>query len=239
VLFGVVDDDGVVISTYLEDISTRQLQLRAENREAVLQAGLKRIRPAMMTPRHHLRSRCPSSEHGRGLRRDQPMAIPPSAAWRQACHHLSSSPRVCLRRRGVESGTAQRLAVKGATGHELTIRATKEVCADCRGRRNRTTYKTPRPSLVASGLSKVDVVLIFFFFFIFYFFIFYLFLLYYYFFFFYFFFFLYFYFFIIFFFFFVFFLFFIFFLFLLFFFFILIFYFFLLIIFIVFFIFFF
>jgi Cu(I)/Ag(I) efflux system membrane protein CusA/SilA len=50
VLFGVVDDDGVIISTYLEDTFDRaKFSSVEEVREAVLQAGLKRIRPSLMT----------------------------------------------------------------------------------------------------------------------------------------------------------------------------------------------
>ena len=50
VLFGVVDDDGVVISTYLEQIFDKAIfNSVLEIRDAVLQAGLKRIRPCLMT----------------------------------------------------------------------------------------------------------------------------------------------------------------------------------------------
>lgn len=50
VLLGVVDDDSVVLSTYLEDIfDHREMQSIAEIREAVVQAGLKRIRANLMT----------------------------------------------------------------------------------------------------------------------------------------------------------------------------------------------
>jgi Cu(I)/Ag(I) efflux system membrane protein CusA/SilA len=50
VLFGVVDDDGVVIATYLEGVfEGRQFASIAELRAAVIEAGLKRIRPCLMT----------------------------------------------------------------------------------------------------------------------------------------------------------------------------------------------
>jgi Cu(I)/Ag(I) efflux system membrane protein CusA/SilA len=50
VLLGVVDDDSVVLSTYLEDIFDHsQPGSVAEIREAVVQAGLKRIRANLMT----------------------------------------------------------------------------------------------------------------------------------------------------------------------------------------------
>ena len=50
VLLGVVDDDSVVLSTYLEDIfDKKEMTSIADIREAVLQAGLKRIRANLMT----------------------------------------------------------------------------------------------------------------------------------------------------------------------------------------------
>ncbi len=50
VLLGVVDDDSVVLSTYLEDIfDKKEMHSVAEIREAVVQAGLKRIRANLMT----------------------------------------------------------------------------------------------------------------------------------------------------------------------------------------------
>jgi Cu(I)/Ag(I) efflux system membrane protein CusA/SilA len=50
VLFGVVGDDGVVIATYLEGaFKGRRFASVAEIRQAVLEAGLKRIRPCLMT----------------------------------------------------------------------------------------------------------------------------------------------------------------------------------------------
>jgi Cu(I)/Ag(I) efflux system membrane protein CusA/SilA len=50
VLFGVVDDDGVVIATYLEGVfEGRTFASVAELRAAVIEAGLKRIRPCLMT----------------------------------------------------------------------------------------------------------------------------------------------------------------------------------------------
>jgi len=50
VLLGVVDDDSVVLSTYLEDIFDKaKLQSIGEIREAVIQGGLKRIRANLMT----------------------------------------------------------------------------------------------------------------------------------------------------------------------------------------------
>jgi hypothetical protein len=46
VLFGVVDDDGVVIATYLEGVfKDREFKSLEEIRAATVEAGLKRIRP--------------------------------------------------------------------------------------------------------------------------------------------------------------------------------------------------
>ena len=47
VLFGVVDDDGVIISTYLEDIFDKATFNSVQDiREAVVQAGLNASAPA-------------------------------------------------------------------------------------------------------------------------------------------------------------------------------------------------
>ena len=78
VLFGVVDDDGVVISTYLEGIF-RGAKFRSiqEIREAVLTAGLKRIRPCLMTTATTIFGLMPIFwATGRGSDVMQPMAIP-------------------------------------------------------------------------------------------------------------------------------------------------------------------
>jgi Cu(I)/Ag(I) efflux system membrane protein CusA/SilA len=78
VLFGVADDDGVVISTYLEDIFDK---LKPDSvqaiREAVVQGGLKRIRPCLMTLSTTVFGLMPIFwTHGRGSDVMQPMAIP-------------------------------------------------------------------------------------------------------------------------------------------------------------------
>jgi Cu(I)/Ag(I) efflux system membrane protein CusA/SilA len=78
VLFGVADDDGVVISTYLEKIFD-QLKPSSvhEIRNAVVQAGLKRIRPCLMTLSTTVFGLMPIFwTHGRGSDVMQPMAIP-------------------------------------------------------------------------------------------------------------------------------------------------------------------
>lgn len=78
VLFGVVDDDGVVMSTYLEDIFDQsKFNSVGEIREAVLQAGLKRIRPCLMTTATTVIGLMPVFwTQGRGSDVMQPMAIP-------------------------------------------------------------------------------------------------------------------------------------------------------------------
>lgn len=78
VLFGVVDDDGVVMSTYLEQVfEGRKFQSVGEIREAVLTAGLRRIRPCLMTICTTVFGLLPIFwATGRGADIMQPMAIP-------------------------------------------------------------------------------------------------------------------------------------------------------------------
>lgn len=78
VLFGVVDDDGVVISTYLEGVfKDREFKSVTEIREAVIEAGLKRIRPCLMTIATTVFGLMPIFwATGRGSDVMQPMAIP-------------------------------------------------------------------------------------------------------------------------------------------------------------------
>lgn len=78
VLFGVVDDDGVVMGTYLEDVfKDRQFSSVQEIRDAVVEAGLKRIRPCLMTAATTIIGLLPIFwSTGRGADVMQPMAIP-------------------------------------------------------------------------------------------------------------------------------------------------------------------
>ena len=78
VLFGVVDDDGVVMSTYLEDrFDGATFASIEEIRAAVLDAGLKRIRPCLMTTMTTVVGLMPVFwTQGRGSDVMQPMAIP-------------------------------------------------------------------------------------------------------------------------------------------------------------------
>lgn len=77
-LFGIATDDGVVITTYL-DQSFRQRQIRtiAEVREATLAAGVRRVRPCLMTTATTILALIPVlTSTGRGSDIMMPMAIP-------------------------------------------------------------------------------------------------------------------------------------------------------------------
>jgi copper/silver efflux system protein len=78
VLFGVVDDDGVVMSTYLEGLfKNRTFNSIQEIRDTVVQAGLKRVRPGLMTISTTIFGLLPIFwATGRGSDVMQPMAIP-------------------------------------------------------------------------------------------------------------------------------------------------------------------
>ena len=78
VLFGVVDDDGVVMATYLEGIfKDRRFKSIAEIRAATVEAGLRRIRPCLMTTATTVFGLMPIFwATGRGSDVMQPMAIP-------------------------------------------------------------------------------------------------------------------------------------------------------------------
>jgi Cu(I)/Ag(I) efflux system membrane protein CusA/SilA len=77
-LFGVADDDSVVMLTYLEGVfNSRQPTSVQDIREMVLEAGLKRIRPCLMTTATTVVGLLPVFlTHGRGADVMQPMAIP-------------------------------------------------------------------------------------------------------------------------------------------------------------------
>lgn len=78
VLLGVVDDDGVVMSTYLEQIfKEKKFNSIQEIRQAVIAAGRKRIRPCMMTLATSIFGLLPIFwATGRGSDIMKPMAIP-------------------------------------------------------------------------------------------------------------------------------------------------------------------
>lgn len=77
-LFGVADDDSVVILSYLEQIfGARQPTSVRDIREMVIEAGLKRIRPCLMTTATTVVGLLPIFlTQGRGSDIMQPMAIP-------------------------------------------------------------------------------------------------------------------------------------------------------------------
>jgi len=78
VLFGVIDDDGVVMATYLEGIFGKaDMHSISDIRAAVIEAGLKRIRPALMTISTTIFGLMPIFwATGRGSDIMKPMAIP-------------------------------------------------------------------------------------------------------------------------------------------------------------------
>jgi Cu(I)/Ag(I) efflux system membrane protein CusA/SilA len=77
-LFGISDDDGVVMSTYLDQtFGRRQPQSIAEIREATIEAGQRRIRACLMTGSTTILALIPVlTSTGRGSDLMVPMAIP-------------------------------------------------------------------------------------------------------------------------------------------------------------------
>lgn len=77
-LFGIATDDGVVMGTYLKQTFERNNPTNVtEIRNAVLEAGLKRVRPCLMTTATTLLALLPVlTSSGRGSDIMIPMAIP-------------------------------------------------------------------------------------------------------------------------------------------------------------------
>jgi copper/silver efflux system protein len=77
-LFGIAVDDGVVIATYLrQSFAARTTQTIAQIREATLFAGLRRVRPCLMTSGTTILALLPVlTSTGRGADIMIPMAIP-------------------------------------------------------------------------------------------------------------------------------------------------------------------
>ncbi len=77
-LFGIATDDGVVMATYLDQSFARnKVSTRTQIREAVKEAGMRRIRPCLMTTATTLIALLPVlSSSGRGSDIMIPMAIP-------------------------------------------------------------------------------------------------------------------------------------------------------------------
>src|SRR5690606_27852206 len=77
-LFGIATDDGVVMATYLkQNFENIKPKTKAEIREEVVKAGLRRIRPCLMTSATTLLALLPIlTSSGRGSDIMIPMAIP-------------------------------------------------------------------------------------------------------------------------------------------------------------------
>jgi Cu(I)/Ag(I) efflux system membrane protein CusA/SilA len=77
-LFGIAANDGVLMATYLQQLNReRSVKSRSELTNLVLEAGQKRIRPALMTTATALLALLPVlTSHGRGSDLMAPMAIP-------------------------------------------------------------------------------------------------------------------------------------------------------------------
>ncbi len=115
VLFGVVDDDGVIIATYLEGIfKDREFASIAEIRAATLEAGLKRIRPCLMTIATTVFGLMPIFwATGRGSDVMQPMAIPSIGGMSVSLITLFIVPSVFCAVEEWKWKRAQRLVAKG------------------------------------------------------------------------------------------------------------------------------
>jgi Cu(I)/Ag(I) efflux system membrane protein CusA/SilA len=77
-LFGIATDDGVLVATFLKDSFQKNTpKNRAEIRDAVVEGGLRRVRPAMMTTATTILALLPVlTSTGRGSDIMLPMAIP-------------------------------------------------------------------------------------------------------------------------------------------------------------------
>ncbi|MAT39756.1 MAG: cation transporter, partial [Ectothiorhodospiraceae bacterium] len=77
-LFGIASDDSVVMATYLTQVfKANSPRTKSEIREAVVEAGLRRVRPCLMTTATTLLALLPVlSSTGRGSDIMVPMAIP-------------------------------------------------------------------------------------------------------------------------------------------------------------------
>jgi copper/silver efflux system protein len=77
-LFGIASNDGVIYSTYLDQVfNSRTFRSIAEIREATLDAGVKRVRPALMTTATAILALIPvMTSQGKGADVMVPMALP-------------------------------------------------------------------------------------------------------------------------------------------------------------------
>jgi len=77
-LFGIATDDGVLVATFLKDSFKKNTpQTKSEIRDAIVEGGLRRVRPAMMTTATTILALLPVlTSTGRGSDIMLPMAIP-------------------------------------------------------------------------------------------------------------------------------------------------------------------
>ena len=77
-LFGIATNDGVIYSTYLDQVfSAKKFHSIKEIREATVEAGLKRVRPALMTTATTVLALIPVlTSTGKGADVAVPMALP-------------------------------------------------------------------------------------------------------------------------------------------------------------------
>jgi Cu(I)/Ag(I) efflux system membrane protein CusA/SilA len=77
-LFGIASDDGVIIATYLDQVFEKRTPTTIQEiREATIEAGLRRVRPALMTSATTILALIPIlTSTGRGSDIMVPMAIP-------------------------------------------------------------------------------------------------------------------------------------------------------------------
>jgi Cu(I)/Ag(I) efflux system membrane protein CusA/SilA len=77
-LFGIATNDGVIYSTYLDQVFGRHtFHSVSEIRDATVEAGLKRVRPALMTTACTILALIPVlTSHGKGADVMVPMALP-------------------------------------------------------------------------------------------------------------------------------------------------------------------
>jgi Cu(I)/Ag(I) efflux system membrane protein CusA/SilA len=77
-LFGIATDDGVLMGTYVQQsLATNRPTTVAELREAVVEAGRRRIRPCLMTSATTILALLPVvTSQGRGAEIMLPMALP-------------------------------------------------------------------------------------------------------------------------------------------------------------------